>query len=448
VDALIRLGCGRTIAWHNHTPQRTEQANTRNVSTVDRQIVYPGAIPLDTDLLTTQRNIMVAIGGLAQATLGTNVVADGLACSPTQPQSMTVSIGPGSITQYGVVDTLPYGSLPAEPAEPLLRMATSLLSVNFQLTAPTGAGEAINYLIEASLLETDTTPVVLPYYNAANPSQPYSGPGGDGATQNSQRLQQVQFQLKAGAPSPVGSQGTPSVDAGWVGLYVITVQTGQSGVGSSNILQSPGAPFLPWKLPQLSPGTHNLAAFTPITQGTWTVPNGTTAVRLRIWGGGGAGGAGNGGAGGGGAGGGYSEGFYAVSAGESFFVTVGNGGIGTGTAGGLSGFGTIASSTGGSAGSNGSAGTIGAGGMIGGEGAGSGFLAAGQPGGIGVETGAFALSGSGGGSFGCAGGTPVASVTGGPALPGYSCALAGGGSGGVLSGLGGQGGPGLVLVEW
>jgi hypothetical protein len=415
---------------------------------VDRQIVYPGAIPLDTDLLSTERNIMVAIGYLAQAILGTNIIADGLACSPTQPASMTVSVGPGSITQYGVVDTLPFGSLPAEPTEPLLRMGTSLISMNFELTAPTGPGEAINYLIEASLLETDSTPVVLPYYNAAAPSQPYSGPGGDGATQNTQRLQQVQMQVKAGAPSPVGSQGTPPVDAGWAGLYVVTVQTGQNAVAASSITQLPSAPFLAWKLPQLGPGTHNLAVFTPTTQGAWTAPNGVTAVRLRIWAGGGAGGAGNGGAGGGGAGGGYSEGFYAVSAGQSYFVTVGSGGVGTGTSGGLSGFGTVASATGGSPGSVGSTGAIGAGGTTGGDGAGSGFVAAGQPGGVGVETGAFALSGAGGCSFGCAGGEPVAAVAGGAALPGYSCVLAGGGSGGVLSGLGGQGGPGLVLVEW
>jgi hypothetical protein len=419
---------------------------------VDRQIVYPGAIPLDTDLLSTERNTMVAIGYLAQATLGTNIVADGLACSPTLPESMTISLGPGSITQYGVVDTLPFGSLPAETTEPLLRMGTSLLSTNFQLTAPTGPGLAINYLIEASLLEVDTTPVVLPYYNAANPSQPYSGPGGGGAIQNTQRLQQVQFQLKAGAPSAVGSQATPAVDAGWAGLYVVTVQSGQSTVTDSNIKQLPSAPFLPWKLPQLSPGTHNLAVFTPTTQGIWTVPNGTNTVRLRIWGGGGAGGAGNGGAGGGGAGGGYSEGFYSVSAGQSYFVTVGNGGVGTGTSGGYSGFGTVASASGGSAGSNGSPATIGAGGNIGGEGVGSGFVAAGQPGGAGVDTGtgtgAFALGGGGGGSFGYAGAAQVASLAGGAALPGYACALAGGGSGGVLGGLGGQGGPGLVLVEW
>jgi hypothetical protein len=415
---------------------------------VDRQIVYPGAIPLDTDLLSTERNIMVALGYLAQATLGTSVVADGLACSATQPPSMQVSVGSGCITQFGSVDALPFGSLPAEPTAPLLRMGTNLYATSFTLTAPTGSGEAINYLIEASLLETDATSIVLPYYNAANPSQPYSGPGGDGLPQTTQRLQQVQLQLKAGAAGVAGSQQTPPVDAGWAGLYAITVQTGQTFVTSADVLQLPSAPFVRWKLPQLTPGTRNIAAFTPETQGTWTVPNGVAVIKLRIWGGGGAGGAGFGGAGGGGAGGGYSEGLYTVSPGQNFAVSVGNGGAGAGTAGGTSSFASLASAAGGAGGADGVPGGVGAGGASGGSGVGSGFAVAGQPGAAGVETGAFALSGGGGGAFGSAGAASVAAVVGGAAISGLSCTLGGGGSGGVFSGLGGQGGPGLILVEW
>ncbi len=74
---------------------------------MDRQIVYPGSIPLDTDILSIQRNAMVALGYLAQATLGTTTVVDGLFCSPTAPASLTVSLGPGSITSLGVVDASP-----------------------------------------------------------------------------------------------------------------------------------------------------------------------------------------------------------------------------------------------------------------------------------------------------------------------------------------------------
>lgn len=414
---------------------------------VDRQIVYPGGIPLDTDVLNIERNVMVAIGYLAQAVLGTATVADGLACSPTTPASMSVSIGPGSITQFGSVDALPFGSLPAEPSWPLLRMGVNLNSVSFPMAAPTAPGQAINYLVEASLLESDATPVILPYYNAANPGQPYSGPGNSGAPQNTQRLQRVQLQVKAGAPSAAGTQATPSVDAGWVGLYVVTASTGQTGITAANITTLPTAPFLIWKLPQQTPGTRNLAAFTTANQGQWKAPAGISVVKLRIWGGGGAGGAGFGGAGGGGGAGGYCEGYFSVAAGQSYAVSVGGGGAGAGTAGGNSAFGNLASASGGAAGANGSASTAGTGGA-GGQGVGGSVPLAGQAGGTAFQTSAGWVSGRGGAAFGGAGGEPVSGLASG-SVDGQAAGLpGGGGAGAVGSGLGGQGGAGLVLIEW
>ena len=61
---------------------------------MDRNIVYPGAIPLDTDLLSPNLNAMIGLGFLAQAVLGTSTVVDGLACQPTTPASMSVTITP------------------------------------------------------------------------------------------------------------------------------------------------------------------------------------------------------------------------------------------------------------------------------------------------------------------------------------------------------------------
>jgi hypothetical protein len=416
-------------------------------SEMDRQIVYPGSIPLDTDILSLERSTLVALGYLAQATLGSNVVADGLSCTPTVPASMEVTVGPGSITQYGVIDTLAFGSLPAS-ALPLLRMGINEDSTSFTVLAPSVSGQAIDYLIEASLLESDATPVVLPYYNAANPGQPYSGPTNSGAAQNTQRLQRVQLQLKAGVPGPAGTQLAPVVDAGWVGLYVVTVTTGQAAISAANIAALPGAPFIPWKLPSLSPGTHQMASFTPADQGSWIVPAGVATVRLRIWGGGGAGGSGLGGAGGGGAGGGYCEGFFSVTPGQNYSVIVGNGGAGAGTSGGGSSFGSVASASGGQPGANGASSVGGAGAGSGGSGSGSGFLATGQGGGSAFLSGADWVSGGGGASYGGGGADgvvgPLSSNLNGAAatLPG------GGGAGGIGNGLGGQGGPGLVLVEW
>jgi hypothetical protein len=414
---------------------------------MDRQIVYPGSIPLDTDLLSVQRNVMVAMGYLAQATLGGSTIADGLACTPTSPASLSVMIGPGSITQFGVVDAEAFGSLPSL-SDPLVRLGVNLNPTTFTLTPPAVAGQSINYLVEASLLEVDATPVVLPYYNAANPSQPYSGPNNTGVAQATQRLQTVQLQIKAGAPATTGLQGTPSVDAGWVALYVVSVPAGAAAITQQNILVFDLAPFIFWKLPQLTPGTHNLAVFQPTTQGGWQVPVGVSGVKLRVWGGGGAGGSGFAAAGGGGAAGGYSEGFYSVSPGEVFAVAVGNGGAGAGSSGGNSSFGSLASATGGQAGANGGSDGAGLGAANGGVGSGSGFAVSGGLGGSAFGASGNWLSGAGGGAFGGAGaqsvsGTQTASIAG---LAGT--APGAGGSGAVGSGLGGNGGPGLVLVEW
>jgi hypothetical protein len=117
---------------------------------MDRTIVYPGSIPLDTDLLNVNRNAMVAIGYLAQAVLGSSVVVDGLACRPTNPASMSVTVGPGSISQLAVVDTLAFGSLAADVTDPLVKMGIALSSTEFALAAPTSSGQSTNYLVQAS----------------------------------------------------------------------------------------------------------------------------------------------------------------------------------------------------------------------------------------------------------------------------------------------------------
>ncbi len=415
---------------------------------MDRQIVYPGSIPLDTDLLGAQRNTMIAVGYLAQMVLGTSTVVDGLACGPTAPASLVVSIGSGSITQFGAIDTTPFGSLAALPSNSLVRIGVNIGSTNFALVPPTASGQVINYLIEASLLEADTSATVLPYYNAANPAQPFSGPGNDGAPQATERQQTVQLAMKPGPAVAIGSPSVPAVDAGWVGLYVVSVAYGQTSITPSSITTIPTAPFLNWKMPQLTPGTRNLAVFKPTNQGNWVVPSGVSVLKLRIWGGGGAGGSGFGGAGGGGSGGGYSEGFYGATAGQVFSVVVGNGGIGPAATGETSSFGNLASATGGTAGASGAANTGGAGATIQGSGAGSGLIIPGSGGGNAISLGSAWLGGAGGFAFGSSGALAIAGTASTPITGLNGGGPGSGGSGGIGAGLGGQGGPGLVLVEW
>ena len=217
---------------------------------MDRMIIYPGAIPLDTDLLNVQRGIMKAVGFLAQACLGAGPVLDGFACVPTVPASMSVTVGPGSLAVTSEVDANGFGSLAADPAN-LVKMGINETPASFALTAPTVSGQSINYLLEASFSEVDAVPVVLPYYNAANPSQGYAGANNSGSAQNTQRLQQVALQLKAGAAANTGTQATPPVDPGCVAVAVVTVNAGQTTITASSIAVPGTAPFLPMKLPQL-----------------------------------------------------------------------------------------------------------------------------------------------------------------------------------------------------
>jgi hypothetical protein len=417
---------------------------------VDRNLVYPGAIPLDTDILSLNRNAMVAFGFLAQACLGTNTVVDGLACTPTSPASSAVQIGPGSISQLNVVDSSAYGSLAADTSDALVKMGINLTAQTITgLVAPTSSGQSIAYLIEATLSETDVDPLVLAYYNAADPSQPYSGPNGSNVAQNTLRKQSVQLQVKAGAPATTGSQVLPPVDNGWVGLYSITVGYGQLAVTSTNIAVLPLAPFINFKLPQLRPGfASGVQAFNTPGEFTFTVPDGVTQVEAEVWGAGSGSfasvsGMPSGGAGGGG----YARGrVTSLTAGALIGVVVGAGGSGgTGstnpTTGGSSSFGTISATGGGlnpqantSSPQNGAPGGLGVGGD---------FNAGGSAGQAGISN----VGGLGGAAP--LGGTQNSGTAGNSGIfPGGGASGAGTGADGNQANPGASGAHGCVIVRW
>jgi hypothetical protein len=321
---------------------------------MDRNIVYPGSIPLDTDLLSANKNVMIGLGFLLQAVLGTNTVADGLSCQATSPASMSVVIGPGTMTQLCPVDTLAYGSISADPTELVVKMGINIGSTTFNLVAPPSAGQSVNYLIEASFQEVDGNPIVLPYYNASNPAQSFSGPSNSGSPQNTARFQQVQLQLKAGLPGNTGSQVTSVADVGWTGLYQITVSYGQTQIAAGQITTLPTAPFLAWKLPSLRPGFGSgVQSF--LSNGSFSVPAGVTQVEVEVWGGGSGSYASVPGlASGGGSAGGYARKLAGgLLPGQTVPVSVGGGGVGGTTsgvaasAGGTSSFGQFVSATGG-----------------------------------------------------------------------------------------------------
>jgi hypothetical protein len=417
---------------------------------MDRILVYPGSIPLDTDILNTNRNSMVALGYLAQAVLGSNTVVDGLACSPTAPASLTVTVGPGSITQLSVVDTLAYGSLPADATDPLVKLGINLTATSFTLAAAASSGQSINYLIQAALLESDTNPVVLPYYNAASPAQPYSGSDNSGVAQNTCRIQRVQLQAKAGAPANSGSQTTPPIDNAWVGLYVVTVSYGQTAIGPTSIAQLSTAPFLTWKLPALRPGFAS-GVQTFLSNANFTVPAGVSQVEVEVWGGGSGSYASSGSIpSGGGAGGGYArKRITGLIAAQSISVTIGVGGAAGLVAGappgfgGTSSFGPYVSASGGLLNSLASVGNPQNGAAPGGTGTGGDVNITGSSG----QAGVLNQGGLGGAAPMC--GSRNSGTTGLPGnFPGGGASGAGTGANSATSYDGAAGAPGLVVVRW
>jgi hypothetical protein len=363
---------------------------------------------------------------------------------------MSVQIDPGSLTQLSVVDATSYGSLSADSNDPLVKMGINLVSQIFALQSPVNSGNAINYLIQACLQESDQNLIVLPYYNAANPAQPYSGPANSGLPQATLRSQSVQLQLKSGVPSSAGTQLSPAADQGWVGLYTITASFGQTTITSNDITPLPTAPFITWKIPALRPGFGSgVQSF--LNDGSFIVPSGVSQVEVELWG------AGSGSfasvlttSSGGGSGGGYARlRLQGVTPGQIISVTVGNGGAaGTRSGapagpGGTTSFGQYVSATGG----------------------GLNYLASSAtpqygatPPGIGIN-GDLNLSGSAGQSSllnqgGMGGGAPMggsqnSGTTGvGGTTPGGGASGAGTGANSATPYDGAVGGGGLVIVRW
>jgi hypothetical protein len=196
---------------------------------------------------------MTALAKVCAALFGTSTLVNGLPCAPTAPASMKVQVGPGEIYSMQSLEATPCGTLPADTSHTILKQGIQLDSyTSATLAAPVSTGQSINYLIEAQYQDSDISldpttgiaPVVLQFYNAANPAAPWSGPNNSGSTSNTFRDGVIAYQLKAGSAANTGAQITPTPDAGWTGLWVVSVPFGATTLTSSNIAPYPGAPFL------------------------------------------------------------------------------------------------------------------------------------------------------------------------------------------------------------
>lgn len=212
---------------------------------MDRQIVYPGSIPLETDLLNTNKNAMIGLSKLAAAILGTSTFLNGLACTPNSPADLTVKVAPGEIYSLQNIDGTAYSSIAADTTHAILKQGIMLDQATLSCPAPVTAGQSVNYLVQVAYQDTDAGATVLPYYNASNPAQAYSGPNNSGTAQNTVRKGVCTVSAKSGIAATTGTQTTPAPDAGYIGAFVVTVANGQTQITSGNISTYASAPFIP-----------------------------------------------------------------------------------------------------------------------------------------------------------------------------------------------------------
>lgn len=215
----------------------------------DRVMVYDGALPQTTDILNMSKMAMVGDAYQNRAVMGTTTAVNGLACAPTVPASLQVTVGVGSIYQLDPTDAVAFGDLGTDNNN-IVKQGILAAAVNLTITPPGTVGFSQVFLVQAILQNADSGSMVLSYYNSANPAAPYSGPNNSGSSNYTTRLCNCVVALKAGVAATTGTQTTPAPDAGYVGLYAITVANGAATITSGNIAQLTTAPFFP-TLPQV-----------------------------------------------------------------------------------------------------------------------------------------------------------------------------------------------------
>lgn len=223
---------------------------------MNRPFAYIGQSVYEWMFSKPAQDAMVALGKLAGGVLGSSTLANGLACVPTGPASLQVVVGAGELYQLAPVEATVMGTLPGDTDHTVIKQGVNLDPTNLICSPPGTGGQSINYLIQAQYQDQDVsvdpttgaTNVVLTYYDPTNPAVPYSGPNNSGLSDKTFRKGVVALSAKAGGAATTGTQTTPSPDAGWVGLYVVTVANGQTQINSGNIATAAGAPILSERL--------------------------------------------------------------------------------------------------------------------------------------------------------------------------------------------------------
>lgn len=200
---------------------------------MDRRIVYSGQLAYETDLLSTNKFSMLGVSYLAQAILGNSPVqVYGLGCTPDPDpaQPFRVVVAPGQVYAMSPIDATSYGgAIDADITHEIKKQGILADALTFSCPKPT-SGKSIYYLIEVAFQEIDEEPATLLYYNSANPAIPFTGPGNNGAQQNTVRRGKCDVRLVTGVAANTGSETIPAADPGFIGIWTVRVSSGTTNI--------------------------------------------------------------------------------------------------------------------------------------------------------------------------------------------------------------------------
>lgn len=250
---------------------------TWGLAMANRPTIYDEEQGRTFDILWGWRDAMIALGQMEQDITGnTTGHMAGFAGSPTGPATLTINLAAGRIYQQSAVDTTAWGALASDSDIIQQQGAAAAQQVTLS-TAALSAGQSQWALIECQFAQVDEvapgdpTGGLLFYFNSANPSQPFQGPGNSGQIQNTTRLGSVSIRVVLGAPATTGSEVPPQPDTGWLPMYLIDLTFGQTQITSGQILIAgpsaglnvpsnyPGAPFVAGLLNQHHTGVAGQA---------------------------------------------------------------------------------------------------------------------------------------------------------------------------------------------
>jgi hypothetical protein len=244
---------------------------------MNRAIIYTQEQVRSFDVLWGMKDTLYAAAFLQQDLAGgiTSVVS-GLAASQTSPASLSINLTAGRAYQQSALDGTTYGALPSDPTL-VMQQGFSVAQSVALTTGALSAGQSQWALVQAQFSQSDIiragdpTNGVLYYWNSANPSQPFQGPGNTGAANNTERASICTVSVVYGAAATTGSEVPPTPAAGFIPLYLIDLTFGQTQITNSQIKTAgpsvgtgvpsnyPGAPFLAGLLFQHHKGTPGQA---------------------------------------------------------------------------------------------------------------------------------------------------------------------------------------------